>query len=226
MSMPASVAPVSMERPGAERSRLAPHLATLADRSLSTFAPGEPVFAEEDRADCVYEVMGGVVRTLHFGRSGRRTVYGFFVPGEMFGFENRVVHRCSAEAVGAVIVARYERARLEREALADRTVATQLWEWLAGSSEQATARIDLLARGNALEKIAHFLREIARRTASGDRMRLPMSRYDIADYLGLSSETVSRTFTALRRQGVIATEGRSVSVLKPGALRQLDAGFD
>jgi CRP-like cAMP-binding protein len=144
----------------------------------------------------------------------------------MFGFETRGVHRCSAEAVGDVIVARYERARLERVALVDRVVANQLWEWLAGGSEHATARIDLLARGNALEKIAHFLREIARRTASGDRMNLPMSRYDIADYLGLSSETVSRTFTALRQRGVIVTEGRFVNVLNPGALRQLDAAFD
>jgi CRP-like cAMP-binding protein len=222
----ASVLPFWREPERTPAARLAPRLAALADRTLSTFCPGERVYAEEDRADCVYEVMGGVVRTLHFGRDGRRTVYGFFVPGEIFGFENRAVRRCSAEAVSDVIVARYGRARLEGIALVDRAVATQLWSWLAGSSEQVTARIDLLARGNALEKTAHFLLEIARRTASGDRMNLPMSRYDIADYLGLSSETVSRTFTALRRRGVIATEGRSVSVLKPSALRQLDTAFD
>ena len=155
MSIAEPVVPYLMETPRATNARLGPHLARLADKSLSTYGPGERVFAEEDRADCVYEVMGGVVRTLHFGRDGRRTVYGFFVPGEMFGFENRDVHRCSAEAVGDVIVARYERARLERGfALVDRAVATQLWEWLADSSEQATARIDLLARGNALEKVA------------------------------------------------------------------------
>jgi len=214
-----------VEAPRAANARFAPHLGPFADRPLSTYGPGEPVYAEEDSADFFYEVMGGIVRTLHLGRDGRRTLYGFFVPGEVFGFEKRDVHRCSAEAVGDVIVARYERAYLERVALVDRTVA-QLWDWLAGSSEHATARIDLLARGNALEKIAHFLREIALRTESGDRMNLPMSRYDIGDYLGLSSETVSRTFTALRRRGVIVVEGRSVKVLKAGALRELDAAFD
>ncbi|HWD66913.1 MAG TPA: helix-turn-helix domain-containing protein [Caulobacteraceae bacterium] len=208
------------------RGNSAPRLAGLVDGTLSNLGPGERVFDEEDRADCLYEVVGGIVRTLHVGPGGGRTIYGFFISGEIFGLESRPAHRCSAEAVGEASVARYKRAHLEKLALVDRTVATQLWSWLTSSGEQASVRQALLARGNAVQKIAQFLLEMARTATAGGAINLPMSRYDIADYLGLSSETVSRTFTDLRRQTLIAVEGRTIRLLKPLALRQLVATFN
>lgn len=203
----------------------APSLAGLAEGPPSRFAPGERVFDEQDEADCLYEVVGGVVRTLHFGRNGGRTIYGFFVPGQIFGLESQSAHRCSAEAVGEAQVTRYRRARLENVALSDRAVATQLWAWLTWSGEQATARLVVMARGSAIQKIAHFLIEMARHDGASALLRLPMTRCDIGDYLGLSSETVSRAFTALRRRRLIAIEAGAIRLLRPEALRRLGAAF-
>ena len=74
-----------------------------------------------------------------------------------------------------------------------------------------------------MERIAYFLTEMAERVGEADRLQLPMSRYDIGDYLGLSSETVSRAFTALRRRGLISTYGRAVVLLRPDLLQRLAA---
>jgi CRP-like cAMP-binding protein len=202
-----------------------PRLAALVGGAPSWFGPGERVFDEGDRADWLYEVVGGTVRTLHFGHNGGRMIFGFFVPGDLFGLESKPAHRCSAEAVGEASVARYCRARLEGLALIDRSVALQLWSWLTVSAERASARLVVLARGTAVQKIAHFLVEMASLATAGGLINLPMSRYDIGDYLGLSSETVSRAFTELRRRKLIAVEGRAVRLLNPVALRRLGAVF-
>ncbi len=206
--------------------RRAPRLAGLVDGSPSTFDPGERVFEEADKADSLYEVMEGMVRTLRIGQGGRRMICEFIVAGELFGLESATTHGCSAEAVDRATMVRYERARLESRALVDRAVATQLQAWFTLRGEQATGRLLLLARASALQKIASFLLDLAGRMNAEGRLRLPMSRYDIADYLGLSSETVSRGFTALRQRGLISIDGRMVNLLEPRALSQLDAAFN
>ena len=214
--------PTSGSLPG----RRSPRLAGVIDGLPATFEPGQRIFDESDRADSLYEVMGGMVRTLRLGQGGRRMICEFIVPGELFGLESAATYRCSAEAVDQARMMRYERARLESRALVDRAVATQLQSWFTLRGEQATGRLLLRARASALQKIASFLLDLAGRMNAEDRLRLPMSRYDIADYLCLSSETVSRGFTALRQRGLISIDGRMVNLLEPRALSQLDAAFN
>ena len=213
--------PDSRWDPGAVR--LAPRLARMAPVSPATaFAEGDTIYAQESAAQFVYEVIEGMVRTARLGTDGRRIVHGFFVPGDIFGIEPYGPHACSAEAVCPSRIASCERFRIEQRALADQPVAMAFWSCLLKSAEQAGAHMSLLARATAIEKIAHFLLEMAERMSANSRLALPMSRYDIADYLGLSSETVSRAFTALRERQLIATEGRYVTILKLEGLRRLD----
>jgi CRP-like cAMP-binding protein len=202
---------------------LAPMLARMAPVFPPTaFAEGDTIYAQEDTAEYVYEVVQGVVRTARLGVDGRRIVHGFFVPGDIFGLEPNGSRACSAETVCPARIASCERCEIERRALADRAVATEFWSCLLKSAEQAGAHMSLLARSTAVEKIAHFILEMAQRMSATGRVALPMSRYDIADYLGLSSETVSRAFTALRDRRLIATEGRAVTILRLDGLRRLD----
>jgi CRP-like cAMP-binding protein len=152
---------------------------------------------------------------------GRRVIRGFYVPGEIFGVESGLTRTCWAEAVCDTYLLRFDRYRLELLADTDRAVRHELLSWLLISSDRTAHRIALLGCGNANEKLAYFLIDMADRIANNTHLDLPMSRSDIGDYLGLSSETVSRTFTALRRQRLIAIEGRSIILQDVEALRAL-----
>ncbi len=184
---------------------------------------GDVIYAHEDAAEFVYEVVEGMVRTVLLSNEGRRVVRGFFTPGDVFGLTRNGRHESSAEAVSAATVARCGRRRLESLALVDPIMARELWAWLLVEGERTTARLALLTHARAVERIAYFLTEMAERVGEADRLQLPMSRYDIGDYLGLSSETVSRAFTALRRRGLISTYGRAVVLLRPDLLQRLAA---
>jgi CRP-like cAMP-binding protein len=185
---------------------------------------GGTIYAQEDHAAFIYKVALGMVRTTSLARDGRRVVRGFHVAGDLFGIEREEVHGSSAEAIGDVHLERCERAGLEQLAAADRSVARKLWEWLLASAERAE-RLSVLGRGSAVEKLAYFLIDLAERVSASRRLELPMSRADIGDYLGLSSETVSRSFTVLRRKGLIATDGRFVFLLNAPALRRLNGNL-
>ena len=88
-------------------------------------------------------------------------------------------------------------------------------------SERMAKRLFLFGRGSAVERLAYFLIEISERYSAGARLELPMTRTDIGDYLGLSSETVSRAFTTLREHGLVSIEGHTVFLLNVRALRVL-----
>lgn len=202
----------------------------VAESSLARFAPrrlptaykaGDTVYSEGARADHVYEVARGMIRTVGLTNDGRRVVHGFAPSGEVFGVERGEAHACSAEAVCDCLVIECQRVRIERLALTDAAAASQLWSWLLLGAEQARDRL-ALARGSAIKRVARFLLAMADQLRVASRLDLPMSRYDIADYLGLSSETVSRTLTLLRERGAIATEGRAILLLRPEILRRVD----
>jgi CRP-like cAMP-binding protein len=191
-------------------------LVEMAGASQTAFAAGSTI-CDFGETGYVCEVMEGMARLAWMTVDGRRVVGGFFTCGEVFGVAPSSVS--AAEAVCESVVALCERRALEARALTDARVARQLWAWLNEEAERTAARVSLLAYGSAVEKIAHFLLEMADRLGGEARMVLPMSRYDIADHLGLSSETVSRTFTILRARGLVATEGRSVALLRRDRLR-------
>jgi CRP-like cAMP-binding protein len=177
------------------------------------------IYAQEDPAQSVYQVVAGAVRTLSHTSDGRRIIHGFHLPGEIFGLEREKLHLCSAEAVCDARLVRCGRAQLQALADEDMRAADAMWWWLLLSRDRTADRLHFLTRANAVDKVADFLIDIAQRTGSAGRIELPMSRYDIADYLGLSPETVSRAFSALREKGLIACRGRSVLILEAGFRR-------
>lgn len=185
----------------------------------------EEVFAEGNRAAFFYKVVSGAVRTSKLLSDGRRQIDAFHLPGDIFGIEAGAEHRFSAEAVGDATVIVYRRCSLESLTSGDASFAREIVAAMMRSLERAQDHMLLLGRKSALEKIATFLLDIAARVSEGDAIDLPMSRTDIADHLGLTIETVSRSLTQLERQGVIElpAQRRTIVLRDKSALRHLDA---
>ena len=204
----------------APRRRPPPRLVLQGSRRSRE--PGATIYAQSDPAEFIYQVVSGVVRTITLNRDGRRIVHGFHLPGEIFGLEREKIHHCSAEAVCETKLVQCPVSRLNTLADTDKEAARELWMSLLVSRDRTAERFMYVLHGTAFEKLAYFLIDLAWRTQSSRRIELPMSRYDIADYLGLSSETVSRTFTTLRTRGLIATKGRQVRLLNDDMLHVAD----
>ncbi len=197
--------------------------------AMSSCRLGETIYYQEDTADYWYQLVSGAARKCTLMRDGRRHIASFLLPGDLFGFGAKQVHRFSVEAIVAgTIVARYPRRRVEMLAESDAEVGRRVREAAFESIAQLQMRMLLLARCNALEKVCAFLLEMADHSASaGDVFELPMSRYDIADYLAIAVETVSRALTMLRSRGAIVLFGtRRIKILDRGALEEgvLNAG--
>ena len=165
------------------------------------YARGEEIYAQEEEADLVYQVTSGCVRTTRLMSDGRRQIGSFYYPGDVFGLEQGGEHRFSAEALSdsVVQVAKRKAAVLAAGQDAfDRFMAQALMTEL----ERTQDHLLLLGRKTACERVATFLLEAADR-AGGTRIDLPMGRQDMADYLGLTIETVSRMVTQLQTGGVV-----------------------
>jgi CRP/FNR family transcriptional regulator, nitrogen fixation regulation protein len=193
--------------------------------STRCLAKDETVFAEGDRAAFFYKVISGAVRTSKLLSDGRRQIDAFHLPGDIFGIESGEEHRFTAEALGPATVVAYRRCGLEVLASTDAAFSRQIVAAMMRSLERAQEHMLLLGRKSAMEKIATFLLDMANRFAGTDHVDLPMSRTDIADHLGLTIETVSRSLTQLERQGVIALPAhrRTILLRNKAALRHLDA---
>ncbi len=180
------------------------------------------VFAEGDPATRVYRVFRGAVRITKLLSDGRRQVLGFYLPGEVFALQAGETYRFSAEAVVDTTVHAVLRKTLRTQAAQDPVLAQRLWELAAVEHERIQDQLLLLGRRTATERVAAFLLDMAARSDEGDAFDLPMSRQDIADFLGLTIETVSRTLTQLQRDNVIALPGYRQVMLKDRR-RLLDA---
>ena len=190
-----------------------------------TIPRGGAIFCQDEDADAWFEIESGVVRTSHLNRDGRRQLTGFFFDGDALGVENGRRHRVTAEAVTETVLIRWPRRRLEAAAGDDPTANARLRDMLGRALAAAEARILLFGLRRAAERLAGFLLWTERREAGAGRVRLPMSRYDIADYLGLTVETVSRTFTEFTRNGWIGLNGpHDVAILNRQALAGLSDG--
>jgi CRP/FNR family transcriptional regulator, nitrogen fixation regulation protein len=162
------------------------------------------VFGEAEPADHVYQVTSGAVRTFKLLPDGRRQIGGFHLPGDIFGVENGEVYRFSAEAITRTRVRIAKRHRVFCE-LPEKNIL----QLVARNLQHAENHVLILGRQTSIEKIAFFLTEMDRRMKSPKLLTLPMSRRDIADYLGLTHETVSRTLSVLRREGILSFPGHS-----------------
>ena len=191
--------------------------------------PGDPLFDEEEKADYVFNVTAGTMKIYKLLPDGRRQVTGFLFPGDFLGLANDETYAYSAEAVSPATLCRFPRRRLET--LLDRFPKMERRLLGLASHELAAAQEQmlLLGRKTAREKIASFLLLLSerarRRGQRGNPVSVLMSRTDIGDYLGLTTETVSRTITQLRGDGSIKLlNGGKVEIADLEALQELAEG--
>jgi len=175
------------------------------------YSRNSEIFGENEPADYLYQVVSGSVRTYKILGDGRRQIGGFYLPGDVFGLEFADEHALSAEAITDVKVIVVKRSAINGLAGRDAAVARQLFTLTGRELRRVQDRILLLIK-SAQERVASFLLEMSERAAGGNAIELPMSRQDIADYLGLTIETVSRTLTSLESAATIevATSRRIV----------------
>jgi len=170
-------------------------------------SPGQAVFYEADPASYLFVIVEGCIRLYKLLLDGRRQITGFLYPSDFLGLAMQDRYAYTAEAVSPARLCRFDRGRLE--ALLEEFPHLEKRLLGIASNELASAQDQmlLLGRKTADEKVMSFLYLLSRRAymkrQPADVIQLPMSRYDIADHLGLTTETVSRCFTRLRKQGVI-----------------------
>ena len=194
-----------------------------------TAAPGQTIVVEGEPAEGWFRIACGAVRLSKSTPDGRRQVIDFLIAGEHFGLSSERCYGYSVAAISRTTLVRYARARLEAAIAAEAALARRLLDLACAELQRARQHLLLLGRKSADEKIASFLLTFAGRLGAAeappDVVQLPMSRQDMADYLGLTIETVSRTLTRLKCQGLIALPTpRHVLLLRADHLRRLAEG--
>ena len=188
------------------------------------FAQDRDIYGEGDDADVFFKVVSGVVRTCKFLSDGRRQIDSFHVAGDVFGLEAGAKHGLCAEAVCDCTVISYRRRGLEMLAANDESLSHQLFSFAMRSLARAQEHSLLLGRRSAIEKVAAFLVEWAEHAPESKVITLAMTRQDIADYLGLTMETVSRTLSQLERDALIELPtARQIRMKNLTALRNLNS---
>jgi len=206
----------------------APPPQTPSQKGGHTWKTGQSLYHEGDTAKRVYEIVSGVLRLSRVLENGRRQVIAFGYPGDIVGFPCNGKHHTECDVIAKAEVISHNKDALENgegdPALHERLIAAALNEISAMQDH-----FMMLGRKKAHEKIASFLMVLNQRVGvsmgSFSQFHLPMSRSDIADFLGLTTETVSRTITHFRKSGIIALDGvQTVVVLDPAALQEMSEG--
>lgn len=188
------------------------------------FKRNEEIFGAGESSDYVYRVQSGAVRTMKFSSDGRRQILAFHLPGDVFGLELGDTHEFTAEAIVDSEIVLTRRSVIERAAAEDAEAARALLRLAATQLHEAQEHALLLGRKGAGERVAAFILKLSDRIRGRKELDLPMSRLDIADYLALTIETVSRAFTQMERECAIALpSSRHVVVRNRHALEQLQA---
>jgi CRP/FNR family transcriptional regulator, nitrogen fixation regulation protein len=188
------------------------------------FTQDREIYGEGDEADAIFKVVSGVVRTCKFLSDGRRLIDAFHVAGDIFGVEAGAEYSFSSEAVCDCTVISYRRRGLEASASQDAGLSQHLFSYAMRSLARAQVHALLLGRRSAVEKVAAFLVDWATHSANTGTVTLEMTRQDIADYLGLTIETVSRTLSQFERDALIAfSTARQIRLTHPAALRSLNS---
>ena len=188
------------------------------------FEAGQEVVGEGDPTESYYLVMRGMFRAVKFTRDGRRQVFAFYMPGDICGLEPEAVHKLTIEAVDFAAMAVLPRHACRVRMNDDPRLNGALFE---GATRALTLSIDhmmMIGRSSAEERLAWFLIMLSARSDGPDALALDlaMQRQDIADYLGLTIETVSRTFTLFRDRGFLRLpRKRRVEIVRPDALARL-----
>lgn len=190
-----------------------------------SYKKGAEIFGEKEPADYVYQVMTGAVRSYKLLSDGRRQIGAFHLAGDIFGLEIGTEHRFTAEAIVDTTVRLMKRRSLELVAENDAMVARNLLNMTTNNLRHAEDHMLLLGRKTSLERVAAFLIEMDKRSTAAGILALPMCRRDIADYLGLTLETVSRALSRLHGFGILGFVGnnqRQIMLLDRNKLASFD----
>jgi CRP/FNR family nitrogen fixation transcriptional regulator len=192
--------------------------------TLVSFQRGAHLYGESDPAEYLYKLVSGIARGYRMTSEGRRQVVAFYMPGDLFGFELGDDHSFSVEAASNAKVRMIRLSALSTIRAMDQDLAKELRLSLARELRRNQDHIRRLGQ-TAQERVASFLLEIAQRIPNNGTIELVMSRQDIADYLGLTIETISRTLTHITRIGAITiSRARRVTIRDPDLLSRLSEG--
>jgi CRP/FNR family transcriptional regulator len=193
-------------------------------------APHRSIFDEADPAEFVYIITAGTVKVYKVLGDGRRQITGFLFAGDFLGLIHNEAYAYSAEALVPTRLCRFARRRLEVLLVEIPHLEQRLLAMASHELAAAQDQIVLLGRKSAHERVVSFILMLSnsarRHGRPGDPVFLEMSRNDIADYLGLTKETVSRTFTSLKKQGLIGRlDEKRIRLSKMSVLREIAEGF-
>lgn len=187
------------------------------------FARNAEIYGEGERREYLYQVVSGAVRTSKVLECGRRLIDAFHRPGDIFGIEAGDDHDFTADALSDCHVRVVKYATLMAMSARDADLAAELRRIVTGKLKATQDHMVLLGRKTAEEKVASFLLAMVK-VSVGEAFELPMSRQDIADFLGLTIETVSRTLTQFRKRATIdLSTARHVTLRDRRALQRLNA---
>lgn len=201
-------------------------------RNRKPVQSGGYLFRMGDAMGSVFVIRDGSVKTVTYSESGDEQVLGFHLPGELIGLDALASgqHRCDAVALTSISICEVPFDRLSNIAAQIPGLQSQLMRVIGMNLDRDQDHKEILVRKQANERIALFLHGLSERLRAIGRdplrMRLPMSRIDIANYLGLALETVSRGFTRLEEDGYIHVRGRQVELLETEALARLAHGLE
>jgi CRP-like cAMP-binding protein len=197
----------------------------LSCQSLRSLEPQQHLFHQGDRDHRIYKIESGLVRLYRVLSDGRRQIISLRFAGDILGFESAAERHCSAEAVTHVKLRSLDQNSAYRRLRDEPALAHQLVGLLSQELENARGQIAVLNRRLAIEKLAAFILELHRRQGESDTVEILLSRTDIADFLGLTIETVSRNLTKLRVKRIIQLpEVHSLVIIDPDRLEALAAG--
>lgn len=189
----------------------------MAGSVFITVSAGKSIYREGERASSIYQVISGAIRVYQIMQNGNRHIFAFYGPGEWFGLHDGQIHDNFAEAICDTQLRSFSTSRAA-------ALPVSLLYLALNSLSCANSRQLTIARQSAVERVAIFIQEMAARQFGGPEFELLMSRADIADYLGLTVESVARSFTKLRKNGIVRVQGRGqrhVYIVNPEALAAL-----
>lgn len=200
--------------------------ALFATQAAERFIPPRAIFWEGDAAKDVFFLLNGCVRVHRTLQHGRRAILGFMRAGSLLGVSFQETYLFTAEAITPARLRRLPRRRFLNLVDESPSLRPKLHAEMCSETTTAQDQIVCLGRTGADERVANFLLNLARHPCSNPRcpeeMEIPFSRLDIADYLGLTVETVSREISRLKRKGVITTSGpHKVRVVRLRSLREI-----
>jgi CRP-like cAMP-binding protein len=197
-----------------------------SDATIAHYGPGEEVVGEGDPTESYFTVVKGVFRSVKVTRDGRRQIFAFYMPGDMCGLEPGTSYDLTIEAVNSGSIAALSRTACRARMAADPHFNVAVFDGATRALALSVDHMTMVGRSSAEERLAWFLKMLRERAAVPGRnppvVELVMQRQDIADYLGLTIETVSRTFTHMKERGLIALPTtRRVEILNLEALERL-----